>query len=249
MDCFEALASAIAGRRPAKLVTVIAGQAGQVGRHLLLGPDGIITSEGTYPQSLVETALHQEKAGLITVDGLTAYVEPYLPPPRLLVVGAGHVAQPVAHLGKLTGFDVTVMDDRPEYATPARFPDAGQVLCGELVQTLLAQNPGPGDFAVLVTRGHHLDMDCLRAIITRPLAYIGMIGSRNRVETVYRLLQEDHGIDPALFARVHAPIGLDVGARSPGEIAVAIAAELLLARHGGTAQPLSRLERRPVHRR
>jgi xanthine dehydrogenase accessory factor len=274
VDWFACLLDAIAGKRPVAAVTVVScpGRPELVGRHLAAGPEGALASElgaselgaselgasepGAGNSDLVARileraaeALSSGKAGTVGVMGARVYIEPYLPLPALVVIGAGHVAQPVAHLGKMLGFEVTVIDDRPEYASPARFPDADQVICQEFIAALRSLALGPRHHLVIVTRGHRYDMDCLRETIDLPVAYIGMIGSRNRVQTVFRLLEEEYGIDPAHFARVHSPIGLDLGARTPAEIAVAVVAELLMVRRGGSGEPLSRLGRAQVHGR
>jgi xanthine dehydrogenase accessory factor len=269
VDWFTSLTEAIAAKRPVALVTVVAapGLPALAGRHLVVEPGARVEPAGLVgaPRAVAADfaddaviawlvaraaeALTSGKAGTTEVAGVRAYFEPFLPPPALVVVGAGHVAQPVSHLGKLLGFEVTVIDDRPEYATAARFPDADQVLCQPFVPALRSLDLGPRHHLVIVTRGHRYDMDCLKESITLPVAYIGMIGSRNRVETVFRLLEEEDGIDPAHFDRVFSPIGLDINARSPAEIAVAVAAELLKVRNGGTGESLSRLGRAKVHGR
>lgn len=248
----------MAAKEPVALVTIVEGEL--AGRHLVAGPEGLLASE--IPDPVLEAALAGLAAGVLsagggapgkpgtrTVAGVRVYVEAFLPPPVLVVVGAGHVAQPIAQIGKLIGFEVVVIDDRTEYANAARFPTADRVICDSFIPALRGLEIGPRHHLVLVTRGHRHDMDCLREIIRRPAAYIGMIGSRTRVETVFRLLAEEDGIEPALFEQVYAPIGLDVGARAPAEIAVAVAGELLKIRYGGTGESLSRLGRDRIHGR
>lgn len=250
MDWSAALQQAIEAGRPVALVTVVEapGQPGLVGRHLVTG----LFSDLPDPDRFTEVAaqaLESGRARTVTVNGLRVYIEPFLPPLRLVVVGAGHVAQPVAQLGKLLGFHVTVVDDRPEYASMSRFPSADLVLCDDFVRALEQISPGREHFLVLVTRGHRHDMDCLKALVERDVAYIGMIGSRVRVATVFRLLTDECGVDPAHFSNVYAPVGLDLGARSPAEIAVAVAAELLKVRYGGTGESLSRMGHGLIHGR
>lgn len=251
----EQLTKAMAASEPAALVTVVEGDL--AGRHLVAGPAGVLASEIPDPAlaaalaGLAAGALAQGggKPGTRTVAGVRVYLEAFMPPPVLVVVGAGHVAQPVAEIGKMIGFEVIVIDDRAEYANTARFPTADRVICDSFVPAVQGLGVGPRHHLVLVTRGHRHDMDCLRAVIGAPVAYIGMIGSRTRVETVFRLLVEEDGVDPALFGKVYAPIGLDVGARSPAEIAVAVAGELLKVRYGGSGESLSRLGRDRIHGR
>ncbi|HLN65124.1 MAG TPA: XdhC family protein, partial [Symbiobacteriaceae bacterium] len=180
------------------------------------------------------------------VGGVRVYLEPFLPPPDLLVVGAGHVGQAVANLGKHLGFRVTVVDDRPAWANRERFPSADTVVCDDFVYAVRRLEPGARHYVVLVTRGHQHDADCLRELLVRPVAYLGMIGSRTRIGHVFAMLAAE-GVRGALLERVHAPIGLDIGARTPTEIAVAVAAELVLARRGGSGLPLSHLRRDRIH--
>ncbi|HWI60477.1 MAG TPA: XdhC family protein [Symbiobacteriaceae bacterium] len=250
MSWLRILTEQIAERRPVALGTVVEGPL--AGRHLVLSAtQGVLADELGSPvvAAALASALEAGARRCLIVDGLRVYMEAFLPPPELLVIGAGHVAQPVAQLGKLLGFTVTVIDDRPQYALAARFPAADRVICADFVPALQGLVTGPQTYAVLVTRGHRHDMECLRELVGRPLAYIGMIGSRIRVETVFRLLAEEHGIDPQALEQVYAPIGLDLNARTPAEIAVAVAAELLKVRRGGTGQSLSRLDRGKIHGR
>jgi len=249
MDWLNALAREIAAHRPVALITVVDGPL--AGRHMVAGPDGILADQVGSPvlARTLEQILASGGARCVTVDGLRIYVEAFLPPPELVIFGAGHVAQPVAQLGKLLGFTVTVIDDRPDFANAGRFPGADRIICDGFVAATRQLTVGPSTYVVLVTRGHRHDMDCLLELVRQPVAYIGMIGSRIRVETVFRLLTEEHGVNPACLEKIHAPIGLDLNARTPGEIAVAVAAELLKVRRGGTGQSLSRLDRGKIHGR
>lgn len=249
MGWLEALTGEIGAGRPAVLVTVLEGPL--AGRHLVAGPGSVLADEIGSPvlYAAAAQALAAGACRSLVVDGLRVFMEAFLPPPDLIVIGAGHVARPVAHLGKLLGFAVTVIDDRPEYASAARFPDADRVICGPFVDAVRSLAVGPSTYVVLVTRGHRHDMDCLRELVEKPLAYIGMIGSRIRVETVFRLLADEHGIDRRCFDKVYAPVGLDLNARTPAEIAVAVAAEILKVRQGGTGESLSRPGRGLIHGR
>lgn len=170
--------------------------------------------------------------------GLGVFVEVLAPPPELVIVGAGHIALPLAQLGKLLDFEVTVLDDRSAFASRERFPEAETVLVGPVEAVLAARPIGPSTYLVLVTRGHQHDEAALRTVIASPAAYIGMIGSRRRVKEVFRHL-ESAGVPAHLISRVHAPIGLRIGAETPSEIAVAIAAELVQVRRsiGAAAAP------------
>ncbi len=191
---------------------------------------------------------YQETDGLIEV-----FVEVQRRPPTLLIVGAGHVAQPLAQLGKLINFEVVVLDDRPQYANRKRFPLADQVLAQPFQKTLRNWPIDNDTYIILVTRGHSHDVEALLEVIDSPARYIGMIGSKRRIKGVFELLEKDasRGVDPAKFERVYAPIGLDIGAESPAEIAVGIIAEIINVYRGGRAVSLSdalRSNRRlPLH--
>jgi xanthine dehydrogenase accessory factor len=138
---------------------------------------------------------------------------------------------------------VTVLDDRPQYAHPARFPTAKQVIAGPFRPELAALRDKMAfdkhTYIVLVTRGHQHDVDCLVEVLDDPLAYIGMIGSQRRIRAVFELLESEQGIAPEKFDRVYAPVGLSIGARTPAEIAVCIMAEIINVMRHGPATPMS----------
>jgi xanthine dehydrogenase accessory factor len=158
--------------------------------------------------------------------------------PVLLVVGAGHIGQAVTRLGEHVGFSVAVLDDRPEFANRERLPEADRIICGDTSESLRGFAIDANTYVVLVSRGHRQDELALREVATRGAAYVGMIGSRRRVATVLEHLAEE-GLPREALDRVWTPIGLDIGAETPEEIAVSIIAEIIQARRGGTAQPLS----------
>lgn len=171
-------------------------------------------------------------------DGATTlYAEAHAPPARLFIVGAGHIAMPLAWLGDTLGFPVIVLDDRDGFATDERFPDAARVERVDFEAPFRELAPGPADFVVLVTRAHRYDYDCLRALLDGdlPPRYIGMVGSRRRVRAAFRALLEA-GMPPSRLAAIHAPIGVEIGAETPDEIAVSIAAELVSIRRGVEAK-------------
>lgn len=167
------------------------------------------------------------------------YVERVAPPGELVIVGAGHIARPLSSMGRLLGLRVTVLDDRPDFARRERFPDADRVVVADFDAPFDDVEVGSRSHVVLVTRGHRYDYDCLRALAAADAepAYIGMIGSRRRVRAAFEALASE-GFDEEDLRRVFAPIGLDIEAETPAEIAVAVAAEIVLARRGGTGRPL-----------
>ena len=260
-DAAELLLDTAEGGGTAGAVVVVRAEQGELlGGRLVItrGAGGTESHHGT----LGSEALDEAAAALILEafadprarDGLRELaahgttVEIYLEVRRavqeLIVVGAGHIAQPMAHIGSLLGFRVTVLDDRPDFATRERFPDADRLVQADFSDPFADVRLHERTHILLVTRGHKYDYDCLvRALkADPPPAYIGMIGSRRRVRATYvQLVEEGFGRD--LIDRIHAPVGLDVGAETPEEIAVAVAAELVMLRRGGTGVPLKDVER------
>jgi xanthine dehydrogenase accessory factor len=169
---------------------------------------------------------------------LDVFVEPLHPEPRLLIAGAGYVGQALARLAAPLGWRVALLDDRSEFARSATLPTGVETAIGDDMPELLrGRQPDPATWIVVVTRGHRTDQEVLRAALERPTAYVGMIGSPSKVRNIFaRLLGA--GVPAADLARVHAPIGLDLGAETPDEIALSIAAELLMVRRGGTGGSL-----------
>ena len=166
------------------------------------------------------------------------FIDVLVPSQELVVAGAGHVARPLCRMASLCGYRVTVIDDRAEFADPVYFPDAVEVVCRPFLDAFHSLEVGSRTHVVLVTRGHKHDEECLRALVDRELAYLGMIGSRRRTRAVFQELEAE-GVDPTWLDRVHAPIGIDMGAETPEEIAVAILAEIIAVRRGGKAPSLS----------
>ncbi len=167
--------------------------------------------------------------GLVCGGTLDIFIEPILPPALLYIFGAGHVAVNLYRSARGAGFDVTVADDRETYANRERFPDAKEVIAEDFEPVMARLAPNESSYIVIVTRGHRDDMRLLRWAVQTPARYIGMIGSKRKTITIFRELTKE-GLAPELFERVHAPVGLDIGAVTPEEIAVAITAELIAVR-------------------
>ena len=175
--------------------------------------------------------------GLVCGGTLEVFVEPVLPPALLYVFGAGHVSLSLCQAAASAGFDVVVTDDRSSYATKERFPAASQVHALDFDEATKELDPNESSYIVIVTRGHRDDMRILRWAVQTRARYVGMIGSKRKVVQIFKTLREE-GIPAHLFDRVHAPIGLDIGAITPEEIAVAITAELIaVRRHATSALP------------
>jgi xanthine dehydrogenase accessory factor len=177
------------------------------------------------------------ETGLVCGGTLEVFVEPVLPPALLYVFGAGHVAANLCQAAANAGFDLIVTDDRTSYATKERFPAAREVHALDFDEATKQLDPSETSYIVIVTRGHRDDMRLLRWAVQTRARYIGMIGSKRKVIGIFNTLREE-GLPARLFDRVHAPIGLDIGAVTPEEIAVAITAELIaFRRHAGATLP------------
>ncbi len=172
--------------------------------------------------------------GLVCGGTLEIFVEPVLPPALLYVFGAGHVAINLSQTAANAGFDVIVADDRTSFATKERFPSAREVHAEDFDQAMQHLDPNESSYIVIVTRGHRDDMRILRWAVQTRARYVGMIGSKRKVIEIFKTLQKE-GVPAHLFDRVHAPVGLDIGAVTPEEIAVAITAELIAIRRHATA--------------
>ena len=234
---------------------VTAGRAGAVvtrmdppgaGAKLLLLDDG--RRSGTLGEpGLDEAAERAAREGFGTgasrtvrlgpAPGVRCFVEVHTPPPLLLVVGASHVAMPLSTLARTLGFRVVVVDGRPRLATRERFPDADEVVVG-IPSELIRRVPLLASTAlVLVAHDYKYDLPVLRHVLGTPVGYIGMLGSRRRGEAILKLLREE-AIPEAQLERLRVPIGLDLGARTAPEIALAILGEIVAARYGASGRPL-----------
>lgn len=169
--------------------------------------------------------------GLVCGGTLEIFIEPVQPPAVLYMFGAGHVALQVCRAATNAGFEVTVVDDREAFASRERFPEAKAVMAADFDEAMTRLMPVQASYIVILTRGHHDDMRVLRWAVQTPARYIGMIGSRRKTIKIFEELKKE-GIAASLFDRVHAPVGLDIGAVTPEEIAVSITAELIAERRG-----------------
>jgi len=234
---------AVSGARSGARIVVVVGRDGTGAIHGSLGREDVDAQAVERARSAVADPRHRD--GLVTLaDGIEVYVEVRRPVLDLVIVGAGHIARPMARIGADLGYRVWVIDDRPDFATRERFPDAHAVVRADFSDPFTDVPLGEATHMLLVTRGHRYDYDCLvRALrVDPPLAYIGMIGSRRRVRATFVQLLED-GVERGRLSAIHAPVGLDIGAETPEEIAVAVAAELVKARRGGSGASLRDVER------
>lgn len=172
---------------------------------------------------------------------MRVFIEPISVKPHLFIMGAGHIGQELTKIGKMLGFRVTVVDDREEYVSRERFPDADELLQSSFSKVANQISVDQFSYIIVVTRGHQHDKEALKAVIKSKATYIGMIGSKKKVKEVFERLI-DEGIEKKLLEKVHAPIGLDIGSQTPAEIAVSIVAEIVAHKYGkdieGQIKPL-----------
>jgi xanthine dehydrogenase accessory factor len=242
---FAAAAKAAASGGQALMVTpIVPGLCpSQAGRKLLLckglEPVGDIAAAPEIVQDLggcLDDLLHDSRRGLWlhtrpNGDRLDCFLEPILPQPVVYLLGGGHISLYLATLVAMVGFRLVVVDDRREYASRERFPRADEVWVRDFSRVLEGVALGPDSYVVIVTRGHLFDKEVLAQVLKQKVTYVGMIGSRHKRATIYQALEEE-GFSRGELSAVYSPIGLDIGAETPEEIAVSIAAELIAARAG-----------------
>jgi xanthine dehydrogenase accessory factor len=170
-------------------------------------------------------------------NGVEVFADVFAEAPEIIIVGGGHVGRAVATVAKTVGYRITVIDDRKDFANSERFPEAESVIAGDIEEVLTAYPAGRSSAIVIVTRGHKYDYQALSAGARSEAGYVGLMGSRRKVALIYRQLLAD-GIPEERLRDIHAPIGLDIGAISPEEIAVSIVAEITMDRLGGTGLPM-----------
>jgi xanthine dehydrogenase accessory factor len=192
-----------------------------------------------------DARLKEEKSKLVSLElpdnggKVEVFFEVLPAPPKLIVVGAGHIAVPLTKFAKLLDFHVTVLDDRILFANRERFPGADDIRVGDMAAELKGLPLTPSTYIVLITRGHKYDDPCLREIVHSRAKYIGMIGSRRRIKALFEKFRNEEKIAEEILQRVYAPIGLDIATETPEEIALSIMAEIVKVRRGGEARSLS----------
>jgi xanthine dehydrogenase accessory factor len=256
MEVLEAALKAMKDGRPAALVTVVETQGSaprEAGARMLVYADG--SGVGTIGGGAVEyeaqnramaaieagtpqrfTPNLAQDLGMACGGSMDIFIEPLVRPPQLIMFGAGHVAHEVAPVALRLGFQVTVVDARPEQATSARFP--GCKLRVEAPKDAAdGLRCGPDTWVLIVTHGHAQDLDVLRALVDQPTAWLGAIASKRKVAKFFAKLLEE-GVPQAQLDRVSSPVGLDIGAQTPAEIAISVAAEWVRVRHGHVRPPV-----------
>jgi xanthine dehydrogenase accessory factor len=241
------LEQALAERTPAAVATIIRGD--PLGAKLLILPDGVAGSLG---DAALDAAVEPDARELLTgeasetrvyavaghEDAVEVFIEVFPPPPTLLIFGAVHVAQPLTRFAKALGFDVIVSDARAKLATRERFPDADQVIQGWPDETLEQVEVRPNTYVAILSHDPKFDEPALVGTLGTPAAYIGAIGSRNTNEDRRRRLAEA-GMSAEQIARMRAPIGLDIGAATPEEMAISILGEIIALRRGRSGGSLT----------
>ncbi|HEV8532284.1 MAG TPA: XdhC/CoxI family protein [Methylomirabilota bacterium] len=209
--------------------------------------EGGLGSAALDERAVAETQgpLRAGKSTTLTIDGTRIFAEVFAPPSIMLIVGAGHVSMPLCSLARIVGFKTVVIDGRPRFATRERFPDVDELKIGipsELVQSVPL---GPTTALVLVAHDYKYDLPVLKHALQTPVGYIGLLGSSRRGKAILDLLRED-GVAEDLLTRVRVPIGLDLGAQSAPEIALAVLAEVLAVQRGATCLPISEKVRKGI---
>ena len=258
-EVFAALGEALKAGEEVALVTIVSANGStpqRVGAKMLVYGDGRVVGTiggGCYENEALWKArevLKTRKActvkyeladdfaaesGLICGGQMEVFIEPIEPSPAVYIFGAGHVGQFVGQVAHEAGFRVHVIDDREKFANRERFPSAVEIIVDD-IPTWLAANRLPATaYAVIVTRGHRHDLDALRALASQNLRYLGLIGSRAKVKRIYDVLVEEGSVPIERLETINAPIGLDIGAVTPQEIAVSIVAELIAVRRNKTS--------------
>jgi xanthine dehydrogenase accessory factor len=243
-DLLEDLLAASRGGAPVALTTLLERRGREYasgGRLLVESAGPAIGTIGRFDASAIELARETLARGTARVVPLDEehelLIEPVTSRPTLVQVGAGHVGAAVARMARLLDFRVVVIDDRAEFANRERLPEADEVVCADMVEALAKLPIAWNTFIVVATRGHKMDAHALRAAVRTPARYVGLVGSKRKTILIERMLREE-GVPEDRIKTVHAPIGLDLGGRTPAEIALAILAEVEAERYGGSGRPL-----------
>ena len=250
MDIFKEIVSLKSEGIPAVVTTVVEveGSApGKPGARMIVKKDG--TTVGTIGGGAIEKRITEEALtmmqsrgtrllkyelkdiGMVCGGGMSVFLEPLVDAHPLIIFGAGHIGAALSKIGAMLGFTTVVVDNRPEFASEEKLPWADRVIAGDYQKALHDLSFSDTTYVVILTHRHAHDFEILEYCIEQPFSYLGMIGSRKKVGKAFDQLREK-GVTEADIKRIHAPIGLDIGAESPEELAVAIAAQLVTVRSG-----------------
>ena len=252
-DIYQEIVRVKAEGGEAALATIVSASGStprEEGAKMLVRPDGSISGTiggGSLEAQIIEEAIkviRQSKpkhhhftltdqeageVGMICGGELEVFIEPILTAPVLYIFGGGHISLPLAKMARMAGFNIAVIDDRPEFANAERFPEVDTTLAGDFIESFSKVNIDKSSYIVIVTRGHQHDEVVLEWALGTPAKYIGMIGSKTKVKTIYSHLLAK-GISQEQLDGVHSPIGLEIEAQTPEEIAVSILAEIIKVR-------------------
>ncbi|HEX5216676.1 MAG TPA: XdhC family protein [Vicinamibacterales bacterium] len=203
----------------------------------MIGTLGDAALDARASASAVEQMRHGTPRLISIDDAQDVLIDPIVSRPRLVIAGGGHVARAIAKQAQLVDFDVTILEDRPEFSDPSRF-DGADVVAGDVPSSIASYDFGWNSWLVIATRGHKLDADCVLAAAKTSVRYIGLLGSRRKTVLINEMLKEQ-GISNDRITAIHAPVGLDLGGRTPAEIALAVLAEITQQRYSGTGRSLS----------
>ncbi|GAB6180802.1 XdhC/CoxI family protein [Desulfotomaculum defluvii] len=252
MNLFQKLLTAVERGQGAQLVTLVGAPQEHKAK---LGQMLVILSDGSVKGQIIDEAfnkrllselkgLNSEKPKVVSIEyeqqNFQVFWNTLTHRIRAVILGGGHISQPLALFMHQLDYEVTVIDDRPEFANRHRFPKADQIICEDFTKALEQVTFDESTAIIIVTRGHRYDLDCLRSIAGKGAGYMGMIGSFRRVKAVLQLLKEE-GVAVQWLEKLNTPIGLDLGGQSPAEIALSIAAEIVAQFKGGRFLPLSQL--------
>ena len=216
----------------------------RMGARLMLREDGSTKGSLGNPEleklaleSIRKVADLGNNDSVLTADGTELFIEGYTTPPTLVIMGGGHIGKATAVVAKTLGFRIYVVDDRPEFANTERFPEAEAVVVADYSQGLDQVPINANTYIVVATRGHREDDYALEAAIGTPATYVGLLGSRRKTLLIYKhLLKKGHS--PEVLRRVRSPVGLDIAALTPEEIAISIMSEIIMVRRGGKGGPM-----------
>ena len=250
MDIFKEIVALKSESIPAVLTTVIAvvdSAPGKPGARMIVKKDG--STVGTIGGGAIEKRITEEALtmmegrgtrlltyelkdiGMVCGGGMSVFLEPLLDAHSLIVFGAGHIGSVLSKISNLLGFTTTVVDNRPDFANEEKLPWADRVIAEDYQKALNDLSFSDTTYVVILTHRHAHDFEILEYCIEQPFSYLGMIGSRKKVDKAFEQLREK-GVDEETIKRIHAPIGMNIGAESPQELAVAIAAQLVAVRSG-----------------
>ena len=256
-DLYLKLSEIQSKRIPAALVTVIDARGStprNAGAKMIVLTDGTIY--GTIGGAAVEAMVAEEAkaciktgefrkvkhslndaekhdTGMVCGGTMEFFIEPVNQVPHLIILGGGHCGHPLARISRQIGFQYTLIEDRPEFAGEDRFPDASKIIVGDFDQVTNSLETSDSDYIAIVTRNHELDFISLKNILKKPARYIGLIGSRSKRQRIIKRLK-DEGFSTAEIERIHTPIGLEIKAETPEEIAISILAEIILVKNSSS---------------